>query len=294
MGREVEGQRGALGDARRAGHLEVRSQEHGRGGRGKLERNRAQAVLLSRGPCGALARRGGGQEQSRGGPKERVWAIRRATTPVKIDGELGEFASEAPAQMVAEANRQAMVRLLYDDQCLYLTADVQDDSPWKNAGGDATALFKTGDELSLWIGPSAGKRPPGVGDVRLLFAPSAGRVVVMAYRPKVVQGAKPVTFRSPSGMVTMDKVEELSDVRTAVKVFEKGYRLAAAIPWSAIGLSPGVERFGLDLSVDFSDPAGQRNVARLHWGRNGAAIVYDLPTEARFEPESWGVGVLAR
>jgi len=237
------------------------------------------------------------QEQSRIVPKERTLAIRRAPAPPKLDGDLAEFAKEAPAQMVAEANRQATARLLYDDQCLYVAFDVQDDSPWKNAGGDATALFKTGDEVSLWIGPSAGKRPPGLGDVRLLFAPAHGeqaRVAVMAYRPKVAQGAKPVTFRSPSGSVTMDKVEELADVRTAVKVSERSYRLAAAIPWSEIGLSPAVERFGLDLSVDFSDPAGQRNIARLHWGRNGAAIVYDLPTEARFEPESWGVGVLAR
>ena len=70
--------------------------------------------------------------------------------------------------------------------------------------------------------------------------------------------------------------------------------IAAAIPWSEIGLTPGVERFGLDMSVDFSDPAGQRNVACLHWGRNGAAMVYDLPTEARFEPESWGIRVLAK
>jgi len=234
------------------------------------------------------------QEQSRIVPKERTLVIRRAPAPPKIDGDLAEFAREAPARMIAEANRQATARLLYDDQCLYVAFDVQDDSPWKNAGGDATALFKTGDEVSLWIGPSAGKRQPGLGDVRLLFAPTGGRVAVMAYRPKVAQGAKSVAYRSPSGTVTMDKVEECAAVRTAVKVFEKSYRLAAAIPWSEIGLSPGVERFGLDLSVDFSDPAGQRNVARLHWGRNGAAIVYDLPTEARFEPETWGVGVLAK
>lgn len=234
------------------------------------------------------------QEQSRIVPKERTLAIRRAAAPVKIDGDLSEFAREAPARMIAEASRQATARLLYDDQRLYVAFDVADDSPWKNAGGDATALFKTGDEVSVWIGPSASKRPPGLGDVRLLFAPAGGRVAVVAYRPKVAQGAKPVTFRSPSGSVTMDKVEELAGVRAAVKVFEKGYQLAAAIPWSEIGLSPGVERFGLDLSVNFSDPAGQRNVARLHWGRNGAANVYDLPTEVRFEPESWGFAVLAR
>jgi hypothetical protein len=118
-------------------------------------------------------------------------------------------------------------------------------------------------------------------------------VTVISYRPKVAQGAKPVTFRSPSGAVTLDRVEELTDIPAVVTVSEKGYRLTAAIPWSKLdGLSPKADRFGLDLSVDFSDPAGQRNVCCLRWGRNGASIVYDLPTEARFEPETWGLGVL--
>lgn len=42
------------------------------------------------------------------------------------------------------------------------------------------------------------------------------------------------------------------------------------------------------------EPTDQRNVARLHGGRHGAAIVYDLPSEARFEPETWGEGLLAK
>ena len=234
------------------------------------------------------------EEAGRVVPKERTLAIRRAPGPVRIDGDLGEFAHEAAARLVLSPTMQADARLLYDDKGLYLGVDVQDDSPWKNAGGDVTALFKTGDAVSLWLGPSAGKRQPGPGDVRLLFAPSGGKATVVAYRPKVAEGAKPVTFRSPSGAMTLDKVEELADVETAVKVTDKGYRLEAAIPWSRIGLSPQAERFGLDVSVDFSDPAGQRNVASLRWGRNGAAIVYDLPTEARFEPETWGVGVMGK
>ncbi|MEI8196773.1 MAG: hypothetical protein WCI73_12815, partial [Phycisphaerae bacterium] len=69
------------------------------------------------------------------------------------------------------------------------------------------------------------------------------------------------------------------------------YQVVAVIPKATVGLV-GIERFGLDVSINFSDPAGQRNVARIHWGRNGAAVVYDLPSEARLEPETWGVGVL--
>jgi hypothetical protein len=79
-----------------------------------------------------------------------------------------------------------------------------------------------------------------------------------------------------------------------VKLTPGGYQLEAAIPWSATGLDPAAGRIGLDVSVNFSDPAGQRNTARLHWGRNGAAMVYDLPTEAQLEPGTWGVGILGK
>ena len=86
----------------------------------------------------------------------------------------------------------------------------------------------------------------------------------------------------------------LDDVPVKVAVLQSGYRLMAAIPWSQLGGKPASGQFGLDFSINFSDPAGQRNVARLHWGRNGAAVVYDLPTEARLEPATWGVGILER
>ena len=146
--------------------------------------------------------------------------------------------------------------------------------------------------MSLWVGPSAGKRVPGLGDVRVLFAPLQGKNVAVAFRPKVATGAQPAYFRSPSGQVVLDKVELLADVVLNVQVTATGYRLEAAIPWPELGLTPQAGRFGLDLSINFSDASGQHNTARLHWGRAGGAQVYDLPSEARFEPETWGVGVL--
>jgi hypothetical protein len=224
-------------------------------------------------------------------PKGRAMTIRRVAAPVTVDGELAEFAKAEPAKLELRNGARGTIRLLGDDQNLYLSADVEDESPWKNAGGDVTALFKTGDEVSLWFGPSAGKRPVAEGDLRLLFAPDGqGGVTVVLYRAKLKDGAKPVSFRSPSGEVRLDKVEVITTVPAAINVAAGGYRLEAAIPWSVTGLTPAAKAFGLDVSINFSDPAGQRNVARLHWGRNGAALVYDLPSEARLEPESWGVG----
>ena len=130
----------------------------------------------------------------------------------------------------------------------------------------------------------------------MLLAPQGGRTIAVAYRPKVLADRKPVPFRSPSGEVWMDRVEVLGEVLVAVKTSPGGYRLEAAIPRALVGLEGGVERFGLDFLINFSDPAGQRNVARIHSGRQlrGGARVHDLPSEARLEPETWGVGVLEK
>lgn len=232
------------------------------------------------------------QVENRTAQRERSLIIPRVKSVVAIDGELSEFEKSPPATMTISETAQGTARLAYDDKNLYVAFDVRDDSPWKNTGGDTTALFKTGDEISIWIGPKPGNRQVGVGDVRILFAPVGDNVTVVAYRPKVTAGAKPVSFRSPSGEIRMDKVEVLTDVPVAVKTVQTGYRLEAAIPWSTIGLDPKTEKFGFDFSINFSDPAGQRNVARMHWARNGAEIVYDLPTEAKLDPKNWGWGVL--
>jgi hypothetical protein len=221
----------------------------------------------------------------------RTLAIRRGG-PVTVDGDLREFAAAPAATLALTPTAQGTARLLRDAQNLYVAFDVRDDSPWTNAGGDPTAFFKSGDSVDLWLGPSAGKRPAGLGDVRVLFAPAGEKPTAVLYRPKVAQGAKPVVFRSPAGQLTLDLVQVNAPIPVAVQTTTTGYRLEAAIPWTLLGLDPAAARLGLDLSINFSDPAGQRNVARLHWGRNGAAIVYDLPTEARFEPELWGEGVL--
>ena len=234
------------------------------------------------------------QEAARTAPRERTLVIRRALGPVTIDGELAEFAHAPAVSLVLHDRARATARLLYDDRYLYLACDVKDDSPWKNGGSDLSTLFKTGDTIDLWLGPSAGKRALSTGDVRVLFAPQESGTVAVAFRPKVIKNPVRVPFRSPSGEVWMDKVERLADVSVVTKSTPGGYRLEAAIPRSEIGLEGEVERIGMDLSINFSDPAGQRNVARMHWGRNGAATVYDLPSEARLEPETWGVGVFEK
>ena len=222
----------------------------------------------------------------------RTLQIPRAAGKVQVDGDFAPFAQSPSAPLVFTEQEGATARLLYDDNNLYLACDVREPAPWRNAGDTLSTLFKTGDEISLWVGPSAGKRQPGLGDVRVLLAPMQGKNVAVAFRPKVATGARPVSFDSPSGHVQMDQVVQLTDVPINVQTTPTGYRLEAAIPWTELGLTPAVKQFGLDVSIDFADASGQHNAACLHWGRAGAAMVYDLPSEARFEPETWGVGVL--
>ena len=71
-----------------------------------------------------------------------------------------------------------------------------------------------------------------------------------------------------------------------------GMRLRKVSPAAIVRPLITATKAGLDLDINFSDPAGQRNTNRIHWARNGAAITYDLPTEARLEPELWGLGIL--
>jgi hypothetical protein len=243
---------------------------------------------------GLAAAQRAGEARQRPLEKFRTLLIPRANRPPTLDGQLDEFAYAPAATFALKPGAQGSARLMCDAEYLYAAFAVEDDSPWKNNGSDLTTLFKTGDCVDLWLGPSAGQRAPGLGDVRVLLAPVNGQAIAVLFEQKVRSDAKPVPFRSPSGEVVLDRVRLLPDARLAVVVESRGYRLEAAIPWKSLGLTPDAGRLGLDVDVNFSDPAGQRNTARLHWGRHGAAVVYDLPSEARFEPDLWGEGVFER
>ncbi|MFZ2658717.1 MAG: sugar-binding protein, partial [Victivallales bacterium] len=233
------------------------------------------------------------QLASKSGAKTRELRIAKTAAEPKLDGNPAEFAKSEAAPMVLSDDAKGTARLMIDDRNIYVCFEVRDSSPWKNGGSDISTLFKTGDEVSLWLGQDNKKRQPAEKDARIMFAPTAdGRNVVVAFRPKWPKNVKPVSFKSPSGEVKMDRVEELPGAKCVVKTTAGGYVLEAAVPLSDIGLDGKSGGFGLDLSITFSDPAGQVNNARLHWGRNGAAMVYDLPSEARLEPETWGVGIV--
>ena len=190
---------------------------------------------------------------------------------------------------------QGTARLMYDAENLYAAFDVQDDSPWKNSGGDLTTLFKTGDCVDIWLGPSAGKRPPGAG--RRPRADRAGRTVSRrrcCSSKRWPTDAKPVPFRSPSGEVVLDRVSPLAEARVAVVIDARGYRLEAAMPWKSLGHSPDARPSGTGPGHQLQRPGRPAQHGPPALGPQRRRHRLRPASEARFEPELWGEAVLER
>lgn len=192
---------------------------------------------------------------------------------------------------------RASVQLAYDAQNLYARFAVDDVTPWMNEGKDRNRLFKTGDAVDLQFGPARkDAREPGPGDTRVLIASlkegSKPTAAVMLMRPVDATAAKSaaVTYTSPVGAKTFDRVEPLAGARAEVQVQAgKGYVVVATMPLAALGLDvkSGMELRG-DVGFILSDTAGSINTARVYWANHETNLVNDEPQEAWLRPGSWG------
>jgi len=220
--------------------------------------------------------------------------LRRAQG-IQIDGDLGDWDMSAAVAIDAGEERGAKAALAFGDKQLRVAFDVQDASPMKNGGGDVALLFKTGDccDVLLATDPRANPRRtrPVAGDIRLLFSVLEGKPTCVLYQPVLAAGRRePRMFSSPVSAEPFDRVVQLASAKVAVKRSDKGYVLEAAVPLKEIGLAPnaGAALRG-DVGVIFSDPGGHRNVLRAYYANKQSAIVNDIPSEARLEPQKWGV-----
>jgi hypothetical protein len=218
--------------------------------------------------------------------------------PPAIDGDAREWKGVATMPIVAPgAPSRTTARLAYDNDNLYALFEVEDPTPWRNEGKDATRLFKTGDAVDLQLAarpePDAARKRRDVndGDLRVVFAQLGGRPVAVLMRPIDPAAAKDkqVRYHSPVMDKVFDRVEVLAEATVAVKVQGSRYTLEAAIPLKALGLPA---RSGLvlrgDAGVIASDAQGLTNTARTYWSNPHANLVSDLPSEAWLAPEGWG------
>jgi hypothetical protein len=217
---------------------------------------------------------------------------------IVVDGKLDDWGlgPSAPAATIDPGGgRKARAAMAYDQANLYVAFDVTDDSPMRNASADYALLFKTGDCCEVLLGTDP-KAPPqrrqvAAGDIRLLFSVMRDQPVAVLYEP-ILRGdgkRQPRIFSSPTGVEPFDRVEVLADAKVAVERTAAGYRLEASVPLSAIGFAPRPGEFIRgDLGVIYSDAGGSRNALRACYANTHTAIVNDVPTESRLEPQYWG------
>ncbi|MCY3020233.1 MAG: hypothetical protein NTW87_14540 [Planctomycetota bacterium] len=206
--------------------------------------------------------------QDTGGGK-KVVAAPRAPGAIKLDGTTAGWPGNPPETIsgqravegAAAEGLEAAFRLCWDDQNLYLLAQVKDPTPMRNEHtGDS---LWSADGLELFIGSEKLDQPGG-----LLF--SDRQLLLSAGKP----GGQCQSFVAKAA----EQPRIGMDVQPGVD--GKSYTIEAAIPWSALGVKPEVGRELLfDLGVDDSTDGKARRCQlmwngtaknsgdRTHWGR---------------------------
>ncbi len=226
---------------------------------------------------------------------KRLEMARLGRAPV-LDGDLAEWDLRQAVPIDAGAGRTAQAVLGYDGENLYLACRVKDDSPMRNAAGDPALLFKSGDAVDLMLAANPQADPqrtrPAAGDLRLLFSVVGDQPVAVVYKPVSPREKQPRNFTSPTGGEQFDYVAPITEAQVKFQTSPQGYTLEAAVPLAALGLIPqaGMVLRG-DVGVLFSDAGGSRTAVRAYWANRSAevSIVNDLPTEARLQPQHWGL-----
>lgn len=177
---------------------------------------------------------------------------------MKIDGQQDGWPNVPPTLVGGDrlvlgkdaGGSEAAYRLCYNDQNLYLIAQVRDATPMNNqaAGGD----IWNGDGVELFIG----------------YEELAKGGALLFTDRHILLSAGEVKGKFPTHIVNVDKQPAIELV-VVPTVDGKGYTMEAAIPWSAIGVRPELGKTLLfDLAVDDAEEAGGR-VCQLMW--NGGA-----------------------
>lgn len=225
----------------------------------------------------------------------RIANVRGRFPAFKADGDAAEWQGIARHDIKVGEAVVAKVAIAHALEHLWLLAEVDDPSPWKNAGSDPKLAFKTGDALDLFLGPERPDRTtPIAGDIRVLIAPREKGPVVMAYRP-IKPDAKPdeaLKFESPVKSHTFASVMPVGDAQVAFKATPTGYIVEARLSCDHIDLrqlGPGLRLRG-DIGVLWGNEAGLVTERRTYLFNHSpsANIVSDTPSEAELHPNEWG------
>ncbi len=229
----------------------------------------------------------------------RITNVRGRFPLFKTDGDASEWQGIARHEIKVGDTVVAKVAIAHTLEHLWLLAEVDDPSPWKNAGSDPKLAFKTGDAIDVLLGPERPDRTtPIAGDIRVLIAPGEKGPVVMAYRP-IKPDAKPdeaLKFESPVKSHTFASVMPANDSQVAFQTTKTGYLVEARLSCDHIDLrhlGPGL-RLRCDIGILWGNEAGLVTERRTYlFNRSPSAnIVSDTPSEAELHPAEWGTWII--
>lgn len=217
---------------------------------------------------------------------------------IKIDGNLNEWNLNNPGEIILDDEEELFrgkVWGMWDDNYIYLAFKVKDNSPFVNSTSDPVTAYKYGDTVEFFISTNLStglkREKPIDGDFRIIFFPFKGKNYIFAYRPEVKNIEKPqFILQSPVYKTEIDWCGEVKEGFFQTRFIDKEtYILEAKIPLKFLNLKieKGKETIG-DFALNFSDPSGEINVAKVYW-QSGGAIVTDIPLEAKIFPDRWGI-----
>jgi hypothetical protein len=199
-----------------------------------------------------------------------------------------------------DAKRGFTARAAYDRQNLYVSYDVETPFELINTIPEPQILFKGGNLLDIQLATDPNMNPkrtkPAPGDVRLLVTRQQGKPLAVVYRPKIkgFQG-QPIVLKSPTGQEAFDAIEMSDKVRLDYRKTPAGFTALVSIPLSVLGWTPQPNSsVRLDLGYLFGNATGNQCAQRAYWANTGptAAIIGDVPSESRLEPNQWGTATV--
>jgi hypothetical protein len=221
-------------------------------------------------------------------------------SPPTIDGNLADWDSS----LFVPVDNRASAGMMVSGENLYAAYRTTTPDLLVNGGGqngDIGTIFKTGGALDLFFATAnmtvdrlsnewRSRIDPVEGDLRLLVTKVNNATKAVLFRP-VVPGTpenERIVYHSDIAHTVIDRV---TDISTQVSLTASGGNFEFAVPLQALGLSQTAIIDRLNTMGDIGVLRGNtgQTVERVYWRNKNTLLTSDIPSEAKFQPNRWGL-----